>query len=106
MQALEPLSPVAEPLHPNLSKDRFQPPLLPPALLPHLPFRIPHRSGRFTRSPQLQVRLVEPSQQLPPLLLQLSLQLAVRLPMGLVGHQKGLHLGKLLPRRRELILGL
>ena len=99
VQALQPLSPIAEPLHPNLSKDRFQPPFLPPARLPHLPFRVPHRNGRLTRSPQLQVRLIEPSQQLP-------LQLAVRLTMGLVGHEKGLHLGKLLPRRRELILGL
>ena len=99
VQALQPLSPIAEPLHPNLSKDRFQPPFLPPARLPHLPLRVPHRNGRLTRSPQLQVRLIEPSQQLP-------LQLAVRLTMGLVGHEKGLHLGKLLPRRRELILGL
>ena len=79
MQALEPLSPIAEPLHPNLSKDRFQPPFLPSALLPHLPLRVPHRSGRLARSPPLQVRLIEPSQQLP-------LQLAMRLTMGLVRH--------------------
>ena len=88
--------PIAEPLHPNLSKDRFQPPFLPPARLPHLPLRVPHRNGRLTRSPQLQVRLIEPSQQLPPLLSS-SRSNSLCVTMGL----ESIWVNEL-PRRREL----